>query len=202
MNSELERRTLTTEFESRATGEQSYAIEGYAYRFGSVSSNLGGFREVIREGAGAKRIGVDDIRALVNHDPNLILARSASGTLKLAEDSTGLAYEFEVDMRQTYAADLVYAMQRGDVTQSSFAFRVIDDNWTEGEDGIPLRTVNEFSRLIDVSPVTYPAYSDASSQVSKRCLDMARSLSEPAIYVPRFYPGVDNMQLELSSRLG
>lgn len=200
--SDTERRTLATTFEARAKGENTYVIEGYAYTFGSRSENLGGFHESIRAGAGKDRLGVDDIRALYNHDENLILARNVSGTLRLSEDSTGLAYELDVDMRQSYAQDLVIAMERGDVTQSSFAFRVGDDSWTEDEDGMPLRTINTFSRLFDVSPVTYPAYVSTSSQVSKRCLDMARSLSEPAIYVPSEYVGHDNTQIELAWRLG
>lgn len=64
--------------------------------------------------------------------------------------------------------DLVLApMMRGDITQSSFAFRIAHDgeNWYQDDEGIVIREINRFSRLYDVSPVTYPAYQEANSGV-------------------------------------
>lgn len=58
-------------------------------------------------------------------------------------------------------------MQRGDINQSSFAFRVARDgeHWYEDDEGIVIREISRFSRLFDVSPVTYPAYQEADSGV-------------------------------------
>jgi hypothetical protein len=71
----------------------------------------------------------------------------------------------------TYARDLAAAMERGDVSQSSFGFRVKADGekWAEDDDGFPLRTLTRIS-LFDVSPVTYPAYTDSTSGVGARAL--------------------------------
>jgi hypothetical protein len=71
----------------------------------------------------------------------------------------------------TYARDLATAMERGDVSQSSFGFKTAPggDSWAEDADGFPLRTLNSIS-LFDVSPVTYPAYTDSTSGVGSRAL--------------------------------
>ncbi len=142
-------------------GENS-TVAGHAAVFGMRSENLGGFQEVIEPGA-FNDVLEDDVRALFNHDANLILGRSKSGTLRLSIDESGLAYE--IDMPATQAArDLAVSMSRGDVSQSSFAFTVKDDAWEETESGY-LRTIKKFDRLYDVSPVTYPAYPDADAGI-------------------------------------
>jgi HK97 family phage prohead protease len=164
---QLERRTLPTEFEIRSTGN-ALTFYGYALKWETKSQNLGGFREKVLEGATTESLGQDDIRALFNHDPNLILGRNRSNTLRLSEDSTGLHYE--VDMPDTtYARDLSEAMKRGDVSQSSFGFRTIADDWGIDETETPLRSLVKVS-LFDVSPVTYPAYTDSTSGVDGRAL--------------------------------
>lgn len=180
MTMEMERRTLPSEFATRAAGEGKFVIEGYAYKFRMLSQDLGGFREQIVEGAGAEAVENDDVRALVNHDPNLILGRNVAGTLRLSEDSTGLAYEIDVDERQSYARDLLVSMERGDVTQSSFAFRVKPDGeqWDFTEDETPLRTILRMS-LYDVSPVTYPAYRQSEAKIAARALTVAQSMTAP-----------------------
>lgn len=163
MTVRLERRYVPTQFELRNSGT-SFQFYGYALKWDARSSNLGGFRERVALGATSESIGRDDIRALFNHDPNLILGRNRSGTLRLAEDSTGLHYE--VDMPDTtYARDLATAMERGDVSQSSFGFKISGpegDSWAKDDDDTPLRTLQRVV-LFDVSPVTYPAYADSTS---------------------------------------
>jgi HK97 family phage prohead protease len=142
------------------------------------------FRERIEPGAFDQTLGAD-VRALVNHDPNLILGRTLSGTLRLSSDDHGLRYE--VDPPQTsYASDLLESVRRGDVTQSSFAFRVIADEWEPAERSgeLPLRRIQQVE-LFDVSPVTYPAYTQTS--VSARASDMAQALAAP----PEAPPAVD-----------
>jgi HK97 family phage prohead protease len=166
---QMERRAVPTEFEVRSEGS-SFNFYGYALKWDARSQNLGGFRELVAQGSTSESIGRDDIRALFNHDPNLILGRNRSNTLRLSEDSTGLHYE--VDMPDTtYARDLATAMERGDVSQSSFGFKTAPggDSWAEDADGFPLRTLNSIS-LFDVSPVTYPAYTDSTSGVGSRAL--------------------------------
>jgi len=141
---------------------------GYAAKFDVMSENLGGFREQIAPGAFTDVLN-NDVRALFNHDVNHVLGRTKACTLRIAQDDVGLYYE--VDLPDTQAArDLVTSIDRGDVSQSSFAFRVAPngDNWHENDDGIIVRTITKVSRLYDVSPVTYPAYPDAT--VGKRSM--------------------------------
>lgn len=165
----LERRFLATEFETRVAGDK-LTIEGYALKWNLPSQNLGGFREQVAEGATTKTIQEADIRGLINHDPNLILGRNRSGTMRLTEDSTGLLYEIQGDMRQSYVRDLAIAMERGDVNQSSFGFRAIEDSWGLDETDFPRRTLDQIA-LHDVSPVTYPAYLDSTSGLGTRALE-------------------------------
>ncbi|MEU8086330.1 HK97 family phage prohead protease [Micromonospora sp. NPDC049101] len=173
----IERRVLPSEVETRTAGEGRLIVAGYAYKFNARSQNLGGFKETILEGAGKDAIERDDIRALVNHDANLILGRNRAGTLRMSEDSTGLEYEIDVDERQSYARDLLISLERGDVTQSSFGFQVMPngEEWTRDEDDFPLRSIRSMT-LFDVSPVTYPAYLSSESKVDKRAIDYAASL--------------------------
>lgn len=101
----------------------------------------------------------DDVAALINHDPSLILGRSSAGTLRLGVDGRGLS--FDVDLPDTsYARDLRESVGRGDIRAMSFGF--IPDNDTvamsTAPDGRRVRTHTDLKRLLDVSAVTYPAY--------------------------------------------
>jgi uncharacterized protein len=146
-------------------------IEGYAAKFDSetVIGHFWQFREKILPGA-FDEVLQDDIRALFNHDPNQILARSKNGqgTLTLSVDEVGLKYSFTTPDR-TYARDLQDAIDKGDVSQSSFAFKIKEQRWIEREGEMELREIVKFERLFDVSPVTYPAYAD--TEVAKRSHD-------------------------------
>lgn len=144
-----------------AEGEQR-KIVGYAAVFDTLSVPLWGFQEKIRKGAFAKTIGEADVRALFNHDENLVLGRNKAGTLKLWEDDTGLGIEILPPDTQ-FARDLIVTMERGDVDQMSFAFRVLREEWSHTPEQ-EIRTLVEVE-LRDVSPVTFPAYTDTVAQV-------------------------------------
>lgn len=142
---------------------------GHAAVFNSESLDLGGFTEVVAPGAFSDVLKSDpDTRALFNHDPSMVLGRSIAKTLRMVEDGSGL--KVEIDMPDvTYANDLQVLMDRGDIDQMSFAFRVAQggDEWKRTESG-PRRTVKKIAELSDVSIVTYPAYPD--SRVAMRSL--------------------------------
>ena len=179
---ERESRFLSGKIELRAAAETEgpKKIFGYAATFGNESSVLesrqGKFVEIIDAGAFDDVLN-DDIRALFNHDPNMILARSkgGTGTLSLGTDSTGLWYTF--DMPQTRAGDdLLESIRRGDVESSSFGFSVAKDQWAETRDDAGnrslVRTITKVAKLYDVSPVVSPAYPDAT--VALRSLEEFR----------------------------
>jgi uncharacterized protein len=135
-----------------------------------------GFWEQIAAGAFAKSIREHDIRFLNNHNPDLLLARNKAGTLRLSEDDVGLDTDADLDTRQTYTSDLVIALERGDVSQMSFAFEPIAWKREEADDGKSLYTMTEV-RLWDVSTVTYPAYEETDAGLrSAAFAAMTRSL--------------------------
>ena len=144
-------------FEIRAEGEgKESRIVGHAAIFNSFTT-IWDFREQVAPGAFLKSIQNDDIRALFNHDPNHVLGRNRAGTLNLSEDEKGLAIEI-VPPDTQFARDLLVSLKRGDISQMSFGFQVIKDEWDQGKKPME-RTLKEV-KLFDVSPVTFPAYTD------------------------------------------
>ena len=99
-----------------------------------------------------------DVPALINHDPTLILGRSSAGTLKLSTDDSGLYFEIPQLPNTSYANDLRESVARGDVNGMSFGFIPGAVDKGRAPDGRQLRTHTRIGRLLDVSPVTYPAY--------------------------------------------
>jgi HK97 family phage prohead protease len=160
----LERRYLPAQELRVQSAEGGYTtLAGYAAVFNSNSQDMG-FIERIAPGAFTANLATDpDVRALVNHDPNLILGRTKSGTLKLTEDNTGLHFECSLPDTQV-ARDLAVSTARGDIDQCSFGMYVDADTWTDNPDGSWLRTITAAS-LFDVSAVTYPAYTATSVSV-------------------------------------
>lgn len=132
-------------------------ISGYGAVFNEWAEIIPGvLREQIAPGAFRRAIKQDDVRALVNHDPNYVLGRNTAGTLNLREDKHGLAVEITPPDTQ-WARDFMVSMKRGDISQMSFGFR--PSKWTEerGGDDLLAITLREV-RLFDVSVVTFPAY--------------------------------------------
>ncbi|HXG36530.1 MAG TPA: HK97 family phage prohead protease [Dehalococcoidia bacterium] len=147
----------------RAADGRPEKISGHAAVFNKLSEPIGwwGFRERVKPGAFKKTIKEQDIRALFNHNPDYVLGRNRSGTLTLREDKIGLYFEAEPP-DTTWARDLMVSIERGDIDQASFSFRVINERWmvVDGEDVRELLEV----KLGDVSPVTFPAYPQTDVQ--------------------------------------
>lgn len=162
----IEKRCYLGEIRAIQMENEPTKIIGYGSVFNSRSELMFGFREIIKPGAFDDVLG-DDVRALFNHDPNFVLGRSKAGTLKLTVDEKGLRYEITAPDTQTIRDMVITPMQRGDINQSSFAFRVARDgeNWYQDDEGIVIREITKISKLYDISPVTYPAYQDADSAV-------------------------------------
>lgn len=155
--------------ETRANGQA--AIVGYAAVYNRLSLDLGGFREEILPGAFDKILsrqrGKADVVALFNHDSNIVLGRTSSGTLELSSDEKGLRY---VVTPPASRADILELIARRDVSGSSFAFTVGKDGeaFRTAEDGKAIRQIREVKGLYDVGPVLTPAYPASSSSVAMR----------------------------------
>jgi HK97 family phage prohead protease len=133
----------------------------------------GAFARALRE--------ADDVRGLYNHDVNCVLGRTTAGTLRLREDSKGLAYECDMPDTQL-ARDLALSVGRGDVTGSSFSFLPDDQSFREqADEGGGILVIRELNsvRLFDVGPVVFPAYGSATSGLrSAQSPDEARAAYE------------------------
>jgi uncharacterized protein len=178
---EIERRVVGGEV--RVVRDDSGApsmLRGYAAVFNEETVIGSWFREVIAPGAFADVL-TNDVRALFNHDSNIVLARTTNDTLTLLEDDKGLLYEIKLNPDDPDAIRVAAKVERGDVSQSSFAFWLDEDgeDWDRSEvkqGKLPLRTIRRVSQLDDVSPVTYPAYTGTS--VSARAEQRARVESD------------------------
>lgn len=172
---QLEGRMVHEPVAVRADGE-TQRLEGYAAVFNRETVIRDFFREVIKPGAFRSVLKAADVRALFNHDASAVLGRTGNDTLALEEDSKGLRYTV-TPPETTLGRDVLALVQRGDVTGSSFGFRVKTDEWTRpsqpGE--LPLRTISEFEFLRDVGPVTFPAYEETTVQAR----DAASAAAEP-----------------------
>jgi len=178
-----ERRGLSFELRMDTKEDGTQMFRGHAAVFDSPSELLAGcFREIIKPGAFTEALKVSDVRALWNHNPDHVLGRTSSGTLRMKEDETGLSVE--IDLPDTTAGrDLRVSMERKDVKEMSFAFKVADggDIWTRDADdsGNWTRTIGKFERIYDASPVTYPAYPETDCAL--RSLEGAKAKEVPKV---------------------
>lgn len=166
----IELRAYDPSLDASGDDWQRAKVGGLAARFNSPAVIAGYFVEKIAPGAFTNAIQRCDVRALFNHDENLVLARNTAGTLDLAETQDGLGWECDPDNRISYVNDLRLAIRRGDVSQCSFQFQPIRQEWDYSGD-MPVRTLLECD-LYDVSAVTFPAYDDTS--VALRTLQHAQ----------------------------
>lgn len=155
--------------------QEVQTIVGYALKFNSPSEDLGGFTEVVSSGA-LDSADLSDVRALIDHDPTKILGRTTNGTLKLTVDEIGLKYEV-TPSDTTYSRDLLVNMDNGNINQCSFSFILNYDNencetWEyDNETNMYKRTINDIGQVLDVSAVTFPAYSNTECVVAQRGLE-------------------------------
>lgn len=164
----IERRDFsgTVGIENRADGGKK--LVGYASVFYSASDPQGteyrlweGMLERIAPTAFNRALNENhDVRALFNHDMNFLLGRTTAGTLRLSTDTKGLRYE--IDLPDTQAGrDVATSIARGDVTGSSFTFQATGRKIEESGDKT-IRTITDV-HLIDVGPVTFPAYTGTTA---------------------------------------
>jgi uncharacterized protein len=151
------------------SSDPQMTLRGMAATYGTVSKDLGGFREVIKPGAFTKVLATNpDVRCLFNHDANRVLGRCSNGTLQLRETNEGLAFRCQLDPNQQNHRDLHASVKRGDIDACSFAFKLEsgDDDFDTATDeegrSYNRRTISNFSHVYDVSVVTHPAYEGTS----------------------------------------
>lgn len=166
----LERRIVPYEkAEVRVREDGTRQIVGHAAVFGHLSEDLGGWREEIMPGAFRDALAASDIRALFNHNPDFVLGRTKSGTLRVSEDERGLYTETDPPDTQMVRDLVLQPMARGDIDQMSFAFRLKGKDsfeWIDDGDEMVRRIKpGGVAEVFDISPVTYAAYPDTTVAV-------------------------------------
>lgn len=159
--------------------EEKRRVEGYALLF-DVSSDGLPFRETILRGSLEGVLLRSDVLALLNHDQGRgILARWKHKpiTLYLEVDAKGLRYWFEAP-KTSLGDELLEYLRRGEVTESSFAFAVEEDEWKKGEDGVWERKIKRFAEIFDISPVYNAAYSKTSAYMRGKELAEAELIQQ------------------------
>ena len=145
--------------EIRMVEGSEYPIEGFAAVYDQLT-DMGWYNEKVDPGFFAGRLQ-DDIRSCFNHNENYVLGRNKAGTLKIEDQPGGLWFAVKPPDTQ-YGRDLLVSIKRGDVTGCSFMFRTQKDLWIEETGTVPTRTLLECKELIELGPVTFPAYPQTS----------------------------------------
>lgn len=165
-------RSVPVNFQTRSD-DTGPVIAGYFAVFNNPTELWPGCIEQVAPGAFASSLGLD-VRALIDHDTRLVIGRTVAGTLTLREDETGLYGEIKINEHDSDAMNLYARVQRGDVSQCSFGFDIVAEDYVVSPDGQTCTWTIREVKLYEVSVVTFPAY-DATS-VSARDADGAASL--------------------------
>lgn len=169
----MQYRTLAIEghFEKRSDEEEP-KLEGYFSVFGDVYEIFPGITESFAQGAFSDSLS-DDVRMLINHDTTLVVGRTAAGTMTLREDTYGLWGSALVNPKDSAAMDAYARVMRGDVTQASIGFEIIEEEAEHRDDGTSHYTIKKV-KLWEVSVCTFPAYK--ATNVSARQQDRREAL--------------------------
>lgn len=155
----------------RITSDGEMEIEGYALKFNSLSEDLGGFREIILDGA-LDNVDLSDVRCLINHDGNLCIGRTKANTLELAVDEVGLRFKCKLP-ETSFARDLYSNIKLGNVDQCSFKFALQKggEGWKRDKNGGRIRSIKNFLKIDEISVVTFPAYESTNVAVAVRNME-------------------------------
>lgn len=155
-------RSVSTKFETR-NNESGPMIACYFAVFNAPTELWPGCIEQIAPGAFASSAG-RDVRALIDHEPRLVLGRTTAGTLMLHEDEHGLYGEIKINEADSDAMNLYARVQRGDVSQCSFGFDILAEDYVVSPEGQTCTWTIRDVVLYEVSIVTFPAYEATSAE--------------------------------------
>lgn len=173
MNRDIKQiRSMQSDLKTRAEQNGEMYIEGYFAVYNQETELWPGAYEEIAPGAFDDTLS-NDIRALVNHDPNYVLGRNKAGTLELKSDSRGLWGRIKINPNDTDAVNLYERVKRGDIDQCSFGFNILDEETEWREDGTVKWRLKKID-LHEVSVVTFPAYEQTGVQARKAEVEQHR----------------------------
>lgn len=118
------------------------------------------------------------MKVLWNHNTDVVLGSTENRTAFLQEDDKGLRGSDEINEEDQDAKNAYARVSRGDVRGCSFGFdiRAMEESW---DDDGTYRTRLTDVELYEVSPCTFPAYTQTSIQArAKEKLDHVRNILE------------------------
>jgi HK97 family phage prohead protease len=168
---ELRVQVAPQKIEVRKNPDGTRSLEGYFCTYGTLSHDLGGFREQLQTGCFDKSLRDQPITALVNHDDNKLLGKTGQN-LTVASDSTGLRFSVDPLPDTSYGSDLVALAEQGLVDSCSFGFMAVNEAWSTLPDGTPLRTITE-AIVFEGSVLAGPDAAYPNTSVSLRSMPAA-----------------------------
>lgn len=166
----------TKEFRTTKAEDGSRTLSGVVL-YNSPSVDLGGFTELLAPGCFAGSVGAD-VLMLRDHQPTLLMGRTKSGTLTLADTADGLQFMCKLP-NTTSGTDLAESVDRGDLDATSFGFIALEDAWACSKDGNVLRTIIA-AELLEVSPCSFAAYPNNAVSVRSCPMELRSKLTIPA----------------------
>ena len=160
------------EIKTRNTESGNPVIEGYFARFGDIYQLFDGATESIARGAFDDCLN-GDIRALYNHNADLVLARTTAGTMQVRQDENGLWGRIELDPDDTDAMNVYRRIARGSISGCSFGFDIEEEERTVNADGSVHWTITKVNPLFEISPCVFPAYQGTSISARQAEFDSA-----------------------------
>lgn len=151
-------------------------LEGYFARYDDVYQVAEGVTESIQRGAFTESLK-GDVRALYNHNPDLVLGRTSAGTLELEETDRGLWGRIHINDKDSQAVDAYHRVARGDISGCSFGFDIPAgcDVMSYNQDGSVHWTITRVDPLYEVSPCVFPAYEATHIQARETQRDAMRA---------------------------
>lgn len=139
-------------------------ISGYCVRFGDITTIGNSFRERIAYGAFTESLRSNDIVMLLSHDTGRVLGRTSARTLTLVQDRIGLYFSLDADPSTPEGQTALGNVRRQDVKGCSFAGLFLEEDWSDGGDNLPLRTVTKID-LYECTLTAFPAYESTSASL-------------------------------------
>lgn len=164
----MEQRTIKMgRMEKREAGGEIY-LDGYFARYNEPYEVCAGWVETIAPGAFDRVLDEGgDVKALWNHNRDIVLGSTAAGTLELRRDAEGLPGSIRINQKDTDAMNAYARCERGDVSGCSFGFDCNFDEFVDS-DGTYRTVIREVTALYEVSPCTFPAYESTTIQARDR----------------------------------
>ena len=166
------RSMLMQDMKTREDGDDLY-LEGYFVVYNSPYELWPGATESVAPGAFSESLS-GDVRALFNHNQDIVLGRTTNGTLELSDDARGLYGRVKINRNDTDALNAYQRIARGDVTGCSFGFDVEQQTEEFRDDGTIHWTLEKISPLYELSPCTFPAYEATNISARKRDFEDAK----------------------------